>query len=140
MASNPPATWFSGLMTDTPDTKNADYAVRYEVQRQRGLTNHAKTSHRAPLVETFYGLDRARLAALGWALDGQTVTGELFSGIVEIFEVAYASSKEVRRQLIDRIDERVAHRLLNELRFPKAEDMSYSLARLEAEVDHIASL
>lgn len=127
-------------MSEKPDMSQTDYAVRHEVHRQRGVTNQANTALKKPLVEHFNGLDRARLAAFGWALDGPTVTGELFTGIVEIYEVAYVSGQVVRRELVDRVDERVAHRLLNELRLPKAEDMAFSLARLEAQVDRLARL
>lgn len=92
--------------------KDRDTTVRYEVHRERGRDGGA----RPPAVEEFYGLDRARIAALGYALDGPTYAGDLFTGEVRVVQVLYSSGVRCRTELIDVVDERVASRLLNEVR------------------------
>lgn len=108
-------------------------AVRYEVHREREPGRGGV--ERGPLVQEFYGLDRARIAALAHALDGPTTTDDRFTGVVRIFQSMRVDEREAGRTLIDVIDERLASRLLNEARLPRADRMAVSLERLQAEVD-----
>lgn len=116
--------------------KERDTTVRYEVHRERE-SGRAGVA-REPLVEEFLGLDRARIAALGHALDGATATGDRFTGLVRIFQAICPSGREPKRSLIDVIDERVASRLLNEARLPRAGDLAVSLDQIQAEVDALS--
>lgn len=113
--------------------KGRETSVRYEVHRER--EDGQRGIPRPPTVEEFLGLDRARLAALSHALNGPTVTGDRFTGTVRIFQVLYRGERPMPPTLIDEVDERVASRLLNEVRLPRANDLSVSAARLQAEVD-----
>ena len=113
--------------------KSRDTSVRFEVHRERGPG--PKGAPRSPVVEKFLGLDRARLAALSRALDGPTVTGDRFTGIVRVFRVLYRGERPSPPTLIDEIDERVASRLLNEVRLPRADDLSVPASRLQSAVD-----
>ena len=108
--------------------------VRYEVHRMRetGRSNQPLQS----VVEVFRGLDRARLAALGYALDGPTSTGDRFTGVIEIIRVLRSPTREAKN-LVDVIDERVATRLLNEIQLPRADRMSVSVADLQRGVDDL---
>jgi hypothetical protein len=113
--------------------KDRDTTVRYEVHRMRE-TGQERVA-RPPLVEEFYGLDRARLAALGHALDGPTPSGNRFTGVIHVVQVMYVSNVRCRSKVIDEIDERVASRLLNEVRLPKAGQLAVPVERLQAELD-----
>lgn len=119
--------------------KDKDRTVRYEVHRARSDTRDGKEAlQRPPLVEEFLALDRARIAALGYALDGPAQDGGI-TGEVRIVQKLYADggTRIEREQLIDVIDERVACRLLNEVRFPTAAALAVSKAELQAEVDRL---
>lgn len=113
--------------------KDRDTTVRYEVHRMResGENGIARQS----VVEGFYGLDRARLAALGYALDGPTPNGDRFTGTIHVVQVIYVSGARCKSQVVDEVDERVASRLLNEVRLPNAAQLAISVERLQAEVD-----
>lgn len=113
--------------------KERGVAVRYEVHRERESGKGG--SERGPLVEEFYGLDRARIAALGYALDGPTGTGDRFTGTVRVLQSLRHDDSPARLTLVDVIDERVASRLLNEARLPRADQLAVSIERLQAEVD-----
>lgn len=80
-------------------------------------------------------MDRARVAALGYALDGPVPVGGRFSGVVRIVQVIYTSGTHCRTELIDVLDERVASRLLNEVRWPHADQLSVPVDRLQSSVD-----
>jgi hypothetical protein len=119
--------------------KEKDRTVRYEVHREREDTCEGRqTVPRPPIVEEFLGLDRARIAALGYALDGPAQDGNL-TGVVRIVLKLYSHGHGDRRldrqELIDVIDERVACRLLNEVRLPRAEELAVSKDQLQADVD-----
>lgn len=111
---------------------------RYEVRRSRepGL----RGAERPPAVEEFLGLDRARLAALGYALDGPTYTGERFTGELSIVRVAYVSGARMTEEEVDRLDERVAFRVLNELRLPRCDEMAVGMDRIHAEAEALRLL
>lgn len=112
----------------TGERKSKDTTVRYEVHRMR--------EHRGETAaEEFNGLDRARLAALGYALDGPTTMGQCYSGLVQIRQVFYLSGVMCRTELIDEVDERVALRLLNEVTLPRADQLAVPLSRIQAEVN-----
>lgn len=113
--------------------RDRETTVRYEVHRER--EDGQGGAERPPAVEEFLGLDRARLAALSHALDGPTATGDRFTGAVQIFQVLYHCERPSSPKLIDEIDERVASRLLNEVRLPKARDLAVSVGQLQSEVD-----
>lgn len=116
--------------------KCRDTTVRYEVRRERSAGREGAA--RPPAVEVFLSLDRARLAALGYALDGVTTsTGDRFTGVVQIVMVVRASAGEVGRRVIDVIDERVAFRLLNDVRLPQAGQLALSVDQLQRKVDAI---
>lgn len=122
----------------TGHRKERDTTARYEVHREREPSGKGAT--RPPIVEEFHGLDRARIAALGYALDGPTTTGHRFTGVIRIFMVLYVGTKRGAPTLIDVIDERVACRVLNETRLPQADQLAVSLRQLQAEVDQLARL
>lgn len=117
----------------TGEKKSKDTTVRYEVHRMREAG--AGGVERPPIVEEFYGLDRARLAALSYALDGPTASVERFTGVLQVVQVMSHSGVARRHDLIDVIDERVAVRLLNEVRMPHASELSVSIDQLQADVD-----
>lgn len=111
---------------------------RYEVRRD--CAPGLRGSARPPIVEEFLALDRARLAAFGYALDGATHTGERLTGELSIVRVAYVSGARVMEEEVDRLDERVAFRVLNDLRLPRADQMAVAFDRLQAEADAMARL
>jgi hypothetical protein len=113
--------------------KERDTTVRYEVNRMRAPGQNGIP--RAPLVEEFYGLDRARIAALAHALDGASAAGDRFTGVVQIAQVFYSAGVRCSSAVIDELDERVASRLLNEVRLPKAGQLTVSVEQLQREVD-----
>lgn len=110
----------------------------YEVRRLR--EPGAKGVERVPDVQTFYGLDRARLAALGYALDRSMVDGPFYTGRVEVHRLMTIGEKVMTCTLVDVLDERVAFRVLNELSLPRADAMAVSVERLQAETDRLARL
>ena len=127
------------------DTMKADFVnptreqrTTYEVIRAREPGEGGK--ERSPAVEEFAGLDRARLAALGYALDGPTSTGERFTGRVEVHRLFLVSGNVVSRSVVDVLDERVAFRLLNELALPRADALSVSVERLQEEANRLTRL
>ena len=122
------------------DTVNPTREQRttYEVIRAREPGEGGK--ERGPAVEQFAGLDRARLAALGYALDGPTSTGERFTGRVEVHRLVLVSGNVVNRSVVDVLDERVAFRLLNELALPRADALSVSVERLQEEANRLTRL
>jgi hypothetical protein len=109
--------------------------VRHEVHRERQIG--ARGVRSPDLVETHLGLDRARLSALTYALDGPSWAGERLNGVVKIFEVCYRNGRECRRTLIDHLDERVAARVLNEIRLPRADQMRIEIDQLQDELDSL---
>jgi len=113
--------------------KDRETTVLYEVHRER--EDGKRGAPRPPIVEEFHGLDRARLAALSHALDGPTTTGDRFTGSIRIFLVLYHGERPSAPKLIDEIDERVASRLLNEVRLPRACELAVSVGQLQSEVD-----
>ena len=117
---------------------NREQRTEYEVVRARAPG--PKGVERSPVVETFAGLDRARIAALGYALDGPASTGECFTGRVKIHRVDYVGGKSVNKSLVDVLDERVAFRVLNELALPCADALSVSVERLQEEANRLARL
>ena len=108
-----------------------DSRTRYEVHRERhgGLK---------PTVDEYFGLDRARIAALSHALDGSNQMGERFTGTVTVERVLYFGDRIGRRETVDVIDERVASRLLNELRLPRPEQLRQSFDAVQGEADGLA--
>ena len=115
-------------------TGNEMHRSIYEVHRERA-------SGRGPAaVEEYSGLDRARLAAFAHALDGPSYTGESFSGTVAIHQVRYLGQRRLRTELIDVIDERVAFRVLNELKLPRANQLHVSVEKLQQETNKLARL
>ena len=117
---------------------NREQRTEYEVLRAREPGQ--KGVKRCPVVETFAGLDRARLAALRYALDGPTSTGDRLTGRVEIHRVFYVAGKRVGKSLVDVLDERVAFRLLNEVDLPHADSMAVPVERLQEEANRLARL
>lgn len=111
--------------------------VRYEVRREREITRGFTDT---PLVEEYFALDRARLAALGYALDGPTYNGDRFSGRLTIHRITSVQGKVCLSELIDVIDERVAFRLLHEVRLPRADKMATTTEQLQRELDAIESM
>lgn len=118
--------------------RNREQRTHYEVRRLR--ERGPKGVEREPGVERFFGLDRARLAALGYALDGSTVEGPLYTGRIEIFRVMALGDTVIRSDLVDVLDERVAFRVLNELSLPHADALSVPVERLQAETDRLERL
>lgn len=110
-------------------------AVRYEVHRMRATGRLGV--EKPPIVEVFLGLDRARLSALTHALDGTTQCGDRFTGLVHVFEVFYQGEYETKRALIDSIDERVASRILNETRLPRADQLSVDIESFKSELNFL---
>lgn len=95
---------------------------------------------RLPVIEKFHGLDRARLAALGYALDGPTSTDDRFTGTVRIYRLMAIGETRVKTELVDVLDERVAFRLLNELSFPRADQLAVPVERLQDETNRLARM
>ena len=118
--------------------QNREQRTIYEVRRYR--ESGEKGRERTAEVEAFPGLDRARLAALGYALDGPTSTGERFTGRVEVHRVLEVGEKRVSTALVDLLDERVACRVLNELALPRADALSVSVDRLQEEANRLTRL
>lgn len=110
----------------------------FEVHRLREPGEYGVA--RPPLVEVFAGLDRARIAALGYALDGPTAAGDRVTGRVLVYQVFRIGGDKVNETLVDCLDERVAFRVLNELALPRADAMAVSLERLQGEVNRMAQL
>lgn len=110
----------------------------YEVRRAREPGD--KGIERSSIVEEFAGLDRARLAALGYALDGPSSKGDRFTGRVEVHQLFLVSGKVVNRSIVDVLDERVAFRMLNELALPRADALSVSVERLQEEANRLTRL
>lgn len=115
-----------------------DHRRFYEVRR--GLEPGKRGVVRPPLVEEFRGLDRARLAALGYALDGPSTTGQRFTGTISIYRVSSIGGRRINSELVDVIDERVAFRVLNELTLPRAADLSVPVERLQEETNRLERL
>lgn len=111
------------------------FSVRYEVHRLRAAGRAGVQE--SPSIEEFLGLDRARLVALAFALDGPVHVGHRFTGLIRVYEVFYRARIEVKRSLIDEIDERVAARILTEARFPIADQMAVSVEEFQAELDSL---
>ena len=126
------------LMKAETANPNREQRTEYEVVRARAPG--PKGVERSPEVEAFAGLDRARLAALGYALDGPTSTGERFTGRVEVHRVLEVGEKRVSTALVDVLDERVAFRVLNELALPHADALSVSVERLQEEANRLTRL
>lgn len=114
-----------------------DHVTRYEVRREREITRGFADK---PLVEKFFALDRARLAALGYALDGPTYNGDRFSGRLTVHRIVSIHGKVCLSELVDVIDERVAFRLLNEVRLPRADKMAMTTEQFQRELDSIESI
>lgn len=125
-------------MSNYTNARNREQRTYHEVHRLR--EPGPKGIARAPLVEEHGGLDRARLAALGYALDGPTTTGEQFTGTVEVHQVTTLGDRQVKKELVDVIDERVAFRLLNELTLPRAGRLAVPVERLQEEANRLARL
>ncbi len=106
----------------------------YEVHRER------EGFGKPPIIETHMGLDRARIAALAYALDGPVATGDRLSGTVTIHCNFCINDRVVRSEVVDVIDERVAFRVLNELRLPKADQLGVSVEQLQKEANGLARL
>ena len=117
----------------TPDERK--FSVRYEVHRERERGRAGVVP--PPTIEIFLGLDRARLSALSNALNGPSHTGYKYSGTVRVFEIFYRGSCEFKRALVDVIDERVASRVLNEVRLPRANQLSVSMESLQEEFNDL---
>lgn len=125
-------------MSNHPKARNREQRTFHEVRRLRepgpmGII-------RPPLVEDHGGLDRARLAAMAYALDGPTATGDQFTGTVEVHRVVKSGDRTVRTELVDVIDERVAFRVLNELELPRATGMAVPVERLQEEANRLARM
>lgn len=112
--------------------------ARYEVHRQREPATRGV--QRPPVVEEFQALDRARLSALGYALDGPTSSSERFTGTVSVVQVLWSGDRRATSDLIDVIDERVAFRLLNEVRLPRPQELTVSLDSIQSEIDALAQI
>ncbi|WP_146193603.1 hypothetical protein [Sphingosinicella humi] len=69
------------------------------------------------MVQEHYGLDRARLQALGFALDGPDPT---FTGRVRVVQVIKNGDKRCAELELDVLDERVAFLVLNQIKLPRA--------------------
>lgn len=119
-------------------SRNREQRTTYEVQRDREPGDRGIA--RAPIIEVFSGLDRARIAALGYALDGPTASGDRFTGRVEIHKAFHVGSERLSRTLVDVLDERVAFRLLNELALPRADSMAVPIERQQEEANRLARL
>ncbi|MFN3631139.1 MAG: hypothetical protein ACK4XK_13960 [Casimicrobiaceae bacterium] len=125
-------------MRTTAATSGNERGTTFEVHRLREPGEYGAA--RPPLIEVFAGLDRARIAALGYALDGPTAAGDRFTGRVRVFRVFRIGGDRVNETLVDDLDERVAFRVLNELALPRADAMAVSLERLQGEVSRMAQI
>ena len=103
----------------------------FQVVRERAAGDRGKP--REPLVEEFGGLDRARLAALGYALDSFSVKGDCFTGIVRVRRQLLYGDRLLAEEEIDVIDERVAFRVLHEMRLPTPKQLSVAAERFVEE-------
>ena len=121
-----------------PKTNCKDHRTRYEVRRLRAPGK--KGVSRPPVVEQHHGLDRARLAALGYGLDGPTTEGDVFTGTVEVHRIQSLGTLVLRSELVDVIDERVAFRLMNRPTLPRPSDLSVSVERLQSEANALERL
>lgn len=110
----------------------------YEVRRQRRAAEAGKA--REPYVESFYGLDRARLAAFAHALDGPDGPDKSVTGVVEVFRIHLNGDRLIREELVDVIDERVAFRLLNDIELPRPNQLSVAVERLQEEANRLERL
>lgn len=114
---------------------NSDKVV-YEVRRLR------KSGE--PTIEEHLALDRARLAALSYALDGDWAenrsSGKALTGIVEVHRVFYHGGKWLRSTLVDELDERVAFRLLNEVELPRAGQLSLTVEQFQGPISTLAKM
>ncbi|WP_100259717.1 hypothetical protein [Qipengyuania seohaensis] len=109
-----------------------DCRTRYEVHREHQKGTQIGVA--GTEVEEFFGLDRARIAALTYALDGPQQERRL-TGNVSIRRLMYIGQRKVKDELVDVLDERVAHRLLNELTFPRSDQMGRSVDSLQGDVN-----
>lgn len=126
-------------MTEATNTYSRQHRTVYEVRRLREEARGGVL--RAPEVHEFAGLDRARLAAMGYALDGPVTAADvLFTGTVEIHRSTYVGETQINSELVDVIDERVAFRVLNELKLPRANQLAVPVERLQAEANRLARL
>lgn len=90
--------------------------IRYEVRRERRYD-------KPPQVDEHLGLDRARVVALGYALDGPSEAPDFFTGRVEVVKVIRcqsASGFASTSALMDRLDEAGASVFLNSVELPRA--------------------
>ena len=129
---------FAAGMKKPSETPSREHRTSYEVHRHREPGNGGVL--RSPVVESFDGLDRSRLAALSYALDGPTSTGDRFSGLVEVYRILRLGEKRADQQLVDAIDERVAFRLLNEIVLPRADQLSVSVESLQEQANRLSRL
>lgn len=126
-------------MNENPNTYSRQHRTVYELRRLREAARGG--APREPEVEHFAGLDRARLKALALALDGPSVVAdEFFSGTIEIHRTTYIGHARISSELVDELDERVAFRVLNELRLPRADQLALPVERLQAEANRLARL
>lgn len=110
----------------------------YQVRRQRRGGEGGVA--REPYIESFPGLDRARLAAFAHALDGPDGPDKTATGVVEICRVRLSGEDVITQELVDVIDERVAFRLLNDIELPRAATLSVPIERLQEEVNRLKRL
>ena len=110
----------------------------YEVRRQRRGGEGGVP--REPYIETFYGLDRARLAAFAHALDGPDGPDKTVTGVVEICRVRLYGEDVITQELVDVIDERVAFRVLNDTKLPRPSALAVPLERLQEEMNRLKRL
>lgn len=130
-------------MESQPHTYSNRTGQRYErtlheVRRQR--RGGESGLPREPYIESFHGLDRARLAAFAHALDGPDGPDKTVTGVVEIYRVRLSGEKVITQDLVDVIDERVAFRLLNDIELPRATNLSVPIERLQEEVNRLKRL
>ncbi len=128
----------SGASAASRNGGEKDHRTYYEVHRD--CEPGKKGVERAPVVEEYGEFDRARLAALGYALDGPTSTGERFTGTVTVHRVVALGQRKLQTELVDCIDERLAFRLLNELVLPHASQLMVSMGKLQEETNQLARL
>ena len=115
-----------------------DRTTHYEVRRLR--LDARRGVKRDPYVETFHGLDRARLAALGYALDGPESPDKSSNGTIEIWRIRCYFGEVIGEDLVDVVDERVAFRFLNDIDLPRAEKLTVPIERLQEEVNRLERL
>lgn len=125
-------------MTKKNQSGNCERRTVHEVHRHRMPGRNG--IQRPPTVEAFGGLDRARLAALGYALDGPTTSGESHTGRVEVIRAIYRGTTRMHQTTVDVIDERVAFRVLNELDLPNADRLAVSMEHLQEEANRLTRL